>query len=247
MQQPGFGAVAARCRRPAVVGVIAIFLHAGAPAQASPAEFEPAGSQYAGFIAEAAQRFGISQAWIRAVMQAESAGDARAVSPAGAMGLMQIMPGTWSTLQARYGLDADPFDAHDNILAGAAYLRELHDRYGTPGFLAAYNAGPERYDEYLATSRPLPSETVDYLTTIERLLGPGAPGDASAVAPTARPWTEAPLFAGRASGGVLAVSQPVPLSGQPAAGGLTADGVAALDPPRAGIFVQLGSTSGHVP
>ena len=75
-------------------------------------------------------------------MQAESGGDARALSPKGAMGLMQIMPGTWAELRLRYGLGADPYDPHDNITAGAAYLREMHDRYGEPGFLAAYNAGP---------------------------------------------------------------------------------------------------------
>lgn len=246
MQQPGFTVAASHRRRSAVVGVIAILLQAAAPAQAGSAEFEPAGSQYPGFIAEAAQRFDIPQAWIRAVIQAESAGDARAVSPAGAMGLMQIMPGTWSTLQARYGVGADPFDAHDNILAGAAYLRELHDRYGAPGFLAAYNAGPARYDEYLATERPLPSETFGYLTAIERLLGPGALSDVSVVAPTARLWTEAPLFAGHASAGISAVNQPFPLSGQPA-GGQIATSASPSEPPRAGIFVQLGSTSGRVP
>ena len=72
------------------------------------------------------------------------------------MGLMQIMPRTWAELRARYGLGADPYDPHDNILAGAAYIRELHDRYGAPGFLAAYNAGPGRYERHLATGRPLP-------------------------------------------------------------------------------------------
>ena len=54
------------------------------------------------------------------------------------MGLMQIMPKTRTELRARYGLRADP---HDNIVAGAAYIRELHDRYGSPGLLAAHNAG----------------------------------------------------------------------------------------------------------
>ena len=66
----------------------------------------------------------------------------RAISPKGAMGLMQLMPETWAALRARYGLGRDAFDPHDNILAGAAFLREMHDRYGSPGFLAAYNAGP---------------------------------------------------------------------------------------------------------
>ena len=79
----------------------------------------------AAFVAEASQRFGIPASWIRAVMQVESFGDVRAMSPKGAMGLMQIMPETWAALRSRYGLGADPYDAHDNIMAGAAYLREL--------------------------------------------------------------------------------------------------------------------------
>ncbi|MFG1379912.1 lytic transglycosylase domain-containing protein, partial [Xanthobacter autotrophicus] len=101
-------------------------------------------------IAEAAQRFGIPAAWIRAVMRAESAVDATAVSPRGTMGLMQIRPETWADLRLRHRLGEDPFDPRDNILAGAAYLRELFDRYGVPGLLAAYHAGPARYEAYLA-------------------------------------------------------------------------------------------------
>jgi soluble lytic murein transglycosylase-like protein len=72
--------------------------------------------------------------WIRAVMQLESAGDGRAISPKGALGLMQIMPSTWVELSVRYGLGIDPFDAHDNIMAGAAYLREMHDCFGSLDF-----------------------------------------------------------------------------------------------------------------
>lgn len=85
-------------------------------------------------IAEASQRFGVPTALIRAIMRKESAGDVRAVSSAGARGLMQIMPGTWDDLRARWSLGHDPFDPRDNILAGTAYLRELHDRFGSPGF-----------------------------------------------------------------------------------------------------------------
>jgi soluble lytic murein transglycosylase-like protein len=76
----------------------------------------------------------IPASWIRAVLQAESGGAARALSPKGAMGLMQIMPETWATLRLRYGLGADPFDPHDNILAGAAYLRELTTATDRPAF-----------------------------------------------------------------------------------------------------------------
>jgi len=64
---------------------------------------------------------------------------------------MQIMPNAWADLRSRHGLGVDPIDARDNILAGVAYLREMHDRYGPSGFLAAYNAGPKRCEEYLAT------------------------------------------------------------------------------------------------
>ena len=122
-------------------------------------------------------------------------GDVRALSPKGAMGLMQIMPQTWAGLRLRYGLGADPYDPHDNILAGAAYLRELHDRYGAPGFLAAYNAGPARYEDHLATGRPLPAETRAYLAVLAPLIGGGSIDGAMVVAAVARSWTEAPLFA----------------------------------------------------
>lgn len=132
-------------------------------------------NQYEHFIAEAARRFALPAHWISRVMRVESAGNVRAVSSAGAMGLMQIMPATWKELRMRYHFGHDPFDAHDNILAGAAYLHELYDRYGSPGFLAAYNAGPERYEEYLA-GRPLPRETRAYVAKLaphSGLLGPG--------------------------------------------------------------------------
>ena len=114
-------------------------------AQPAPLARPSQGTPYADHIAEAAKRFKLPAAWIRAVLRAESAGDPRAISPKGAMGLMQIMPGTWADLRARHRLGGDPYDPHDNIIAGAAYIRELFDRYGSPGWIAAYNAGPSRY------------------------------------------------------------------------------------------------------
>ena len=87
-------------------------------------------------------------------------------SSAGAMGLMQVMPETYDELRDRYNLGDDPFDPHDNILAGTAYLREMYDIYGSPGFLAAYNAGPHRLDDYLSNNRPLPDETRRYVAMI---------------------------------------------------------------------------------
>ncbi|WP_415504930.1 lytic transglycosylase domain-containing protein [Acetobacter sp.] len=122
------------------------------------------------YVTEAAARMQIPRSWIAAVMRAESTGDASAVSPNGAMGLMQIMPDTWRELRAALNLGSDPYDPHDNITAGAAYLRWLHDRYGDAGFLAAYNAGPGRYEELLRTSRALPDETKKYVARVARLL-----------------------------------------------------------------------------
>ncbi|MDH2355155.1 lytic transglycosylase domain-containing protein [Bradyrhizobium sp. SSUT18] len=124
---------------------------------------------FAGFINEASQRFAIAPNWIRSVQRIESAGDVHARSPKGAMGLMQIMPATWAELRERYNLGNDPYDPHDNILAGTAYLRELLDRYGSPGAFAAYNAGPSRYEEHLAGGS-LPDETRAYVAKLANLL-----------------------------------------------------------------------------
>jgi len=165
-----------------------------AVAQSMPVERPAAAHSYAAHVAEASQRFGIPEHWIRAVLRAESAGDVRAISSAGAMGLMQVMSATWASLRVRYGLGRDPFDPRDNILAGTAYLREMWDRYGNvAAMLAAYNAGPGRYDEYLATGRTLPVETRAYVAALVPVLGGAA---ASEPPPSAPPpdWREAPLF-----------------------------------------------------
>lgn len=165
------------------------------PSPASPSNRGEAVDRFAAFVADAAQRFAIPAGWIGAVMRVESAGDPHALSPKGAMGLMQLMPRTWADLRLRYGLGADPYDPRDNIIAGAAYLRELHDRYAGFGFLAAYNAGPTRYEEHLATGRPLPAETRAFVADLAPLIG-GHPSDGpKVVASTARSWTRAPLFA----------------------------------------------------
>ena len=154
--------------------------------------------RFATHIAEASQRFGVPEAWIRAVLVAESAQDIGAVSSAGAMGLMQIMPDTWVELRIQHRLGADPYDPRDNILAGTAYLRQMLDRYGSIGaMLAAYNAGPGRYDEYVATGRPLPAETGAYVAKLAPILG-GEPLSERSETTTPRPtdWREAPLFVG---------------------------------------------------
>jgi hypothetical protein len=141
--------------------------------QASPATHRASGKSFhpfAAFVSEASKRFTIPEHWIRAVMRAESGAKPRSRSSRGAIGLMQIMPKTWTELRARHGLGADPYDPHDNIVAGAAYIRELSDRYGVPGFLAAYNAGPGRYERHLRTGRPLPAETQAYVATLAPML-----------------------------------------------------------------------------
>jgi soluble lytic murein transglycosylase-like protein len=181
---------------------------------ASPAAAQPV-DRWGGYIAEASARFEVPQEWIRRVMAAESGGQTMLggrpiVSPAGAMGLMQLMPGTWRDLREAYGLGADPHDPHDNIIAGTAYLRAMYDRFGYPGLFAAYNAGPARYGAHLATGRRLPAETVAYAANV------------AADVPFARrglriaPATELPpptLFA------VLAIpAGPPPVSGEPSPG-----------------------------
>ena len=123
------------------------------------------------YIHEASGRYDVPEQWIREVMRVESGGrtemNGRPItSGAGAMGLMQVMPATYDELRRRYSLGGDPYDPHNSILAGAAYIRELYDLYGSPGFLAAYNSGPGRLDDYLTRNRPLPEETRRYVAKI---------------------------------------------------------------------------------
>ncbi len=197
----------------AMLAVLLLLAPGAAPvaalAQDVPAERSAPRHPYAGHVADAAQRFGIPERWIWAVMRVESNGDVRAVSTAGAMGLMQIMPGTWAGLRVRHGLGTDPWDVRDNIMAGAAYLREMHDRYdNVTAMLAAYNAGPGRYDEHLSRGRPLPAETRAYLAKLASVTG-GSDDTQLAAAPPPVPlaWRRAALFAVRPG----AVS-PAPLS-----------------------------------
>ena len=150
---------------PLRVALAALALVAATPANAE------AVKRWRPHIEEASARFGIPLAWIERVMRAESGGrmtwNGRPItSHAGAMGLMQLMPGTWTDMRARLGLGRDPHAPRDNILAGTFYLRLMYDRFGYPGLFAAYNAGPGRYAEHLATGRPLPGETRAYLASV---------------------------------------------------------------------------------
>ncbi|MFW7270042.1 lytic transglycosylase domain-containing protein [Gluconacetobacter sp. Hr-1-5] len=162
-------------------------------------------------VRQAAERNAIPAMWVRAVLQAESAGDPHAVSAAGAMGLMQLMPGTWKDVRRALNLGADPFEPHDNIVAGTAYLRWLHDRYGDAGFLAAYNAGPARYDEHLMTGRPLPAETISYVAQVRTLIGGPIVSTAGVLSKIVADWRAGSLFI--AAGKTVPNSvRPIPVS-----------------------------------
>lgn len=216
-----------------------------ASAQTVSAERPSRVDPYAAFIAEAAQRFGVPEHWIRAVMRVESAGDMRAISSAGAMGLMQIMPATWTELRGRYGLGNDPYDPRDNVLAGAAYLREMHDRYGSPGFLAAYNAGPGRYEEYRVTGRPLPAETRAYVAALAPIIagsGLAAPVTVATADPLA--CSRAPLFIVQVNSSAGAVQRQ--RDGDPAApSAQESAGDPVLPAPRSdGLFVARTDSAG---
>lgn len=241
-------ALAAACPRNVLIAsaLSVILIVTGAPSYAQPTAVQRVSrtsiaGPFAAFVAEASHRFGIPAAWIRAVMRAESFGDAHAISPKGAMGLMQIMPETWAALRRRYGLGANPYDAHDNIMAGAAYLRELHDRYGIPGFLAAYNAGPARWEDFVTAGRPLPAETRAYLAKLAPIVGSAATDDTVLLTTIMRSWTEAALFPAQGSntsGDTKAAPRPQP-SSTPTV--IPPQDWTGLAPQSDGLFVSLSS------
>jgi Transglycosylase SLT domain len=185
------------------------------------------------FVEQASRRFGVPERWIRTVIDVESAGDVLARSPKGAMGLMQIMPETWAELRPRYELGNDPYDSRDNILAGTAYLRELHDRYGSPGFLAAYNAGPGRYEEHRA-GRPLPAETQAYLQKLAPVIGSNiaASGAIASLRPPA-----AALFVVRSESSNTAAPLPPGRSSNRAPTAASVHDISAIVPQATGLFV----------
>ncbi|MGY4447703.1 hypothetical protein ACVWZR_002363 [Bradyrhizobium sp. i1.3.1] len=113
---------------------------------------------------------------------------------AGSARVDAIMPATWLELSVRHDLGIDPFDPHDNIMAGAAYLREMLDRFGSAGFLAAYNAGPKRYEEHLATGRALPDETRIYIARLASLIGIEQRNSGGSGARRFATWQQAPIL-----------------------------------------------------
>lgn len=201
---------------------------------------------WAGHIAEAAERFEIPARWIRSVMAAESGGDARALSPRGAIGLMQIMPATWEELRTKFDLGDDPWEPRANILAGAAYLRQMYDRYGAvDAMLAAYNAGPQRYGAHRTSGRALPAETVQYVEKIASMIaGVEAHGPSTGrnVGPS---WLLSPLFVTRPL--VTGNNDPAaadPPSARPSNGPAIVD-LSALAPLSDGLFVPKPAAAGR--
>ena len=179
----------------------------------------PAEDPWGPYIREASARYDMPETWVRALMRVESGGKEYLngkliTSGAGAMGLMQVMPGTYDELRDRYNLGDDPFDPHDNIMAGVAYMREMYELYGSPGFLAAYNAGPGRLDDYLSNTRPLPDETRRYVAMIGPNLRGVYPNNRSAADEMAMNALPINIPAGKR------YSRPVMLAGaKPPAGG----------------------------
>jgi SLT domain-containing protein len=222
----------------AVIGPLAMVSASPAHAQSAAATEANPADPFAAYITEAARRFSVPASWIRAVMRAESAGNVSAVSSAGAMGLMQIMPQTWADLRVRHRLGTDPFDPRDNILAGAAYLREMHDRFGSPGFLAAYNAGPGRYEEHLATGWDLPAETQAFVAALAPLVGGERADGAIVAAADPQAWTRAPIFIARvvSTHGDQKPSLSMQTDRRPANHSFT--GLSAITPQSDGLFMQ---------
>jgi hypothetical protein len=135
----------------------------------------PPGDPWGPWIRDASRRFDVPDLWIREVMRQESGGRPGATSRVGAMGLMQVMPGTYRELAQRYNLGPDPYHPYDNLQAGAAYIREMYQLYGSPAFLAAYNAGPRRLEDYLWGGRGLPDETRNYVARVGPRIASTAP------------------------------------------------------------------------
>lgn len=141
-------------------GIMAQFPVAEPAALAQDASFTPGPGSFRQALTDASRASGISPALLERVVAAESGGDPTAVSPKGAMGLMQLMPAT-----ARAMGVVNPFDPVQNLVGGALYLRQQYDRFGSwPLALAAYNAGPGAVEA--AGGIPPYRETRAYVQTV---------------------------------------------------------------------------------
>ena len=172
--------------------------HANAQAGSAPpikpketaARHQPTADDVCQTLEEAAAENALPVEFFTRVIWQESRFNARAVSPMGAAGIAQFMPQTASW----HGL-ADPFDPVEALRHSASYLRELRDQFGNLGLAAAaYNAGPGRVGAWLASHRPLPGETRNYVATVtgrtaDEWASASAPKDAEASIPRAIPCT----------------------------------------------------------
>ena len=180
-------------RRPRARLLLACGLAVAVPKGARADVTVSAASACAPHAAEAAARSALPETVVLRVMHVESRGRAKAVSPKGAIGCMQIMPATWRYLTARHGLGGDPWNARFNMIGGALYLAELARQFGFPGAYAAYNAGPGRYARHVHGAAPLPAETVAYMASLSGTAPPRRADTLRAPAPAPR-WQEAGLF-----------------------------------------------------
>jgi hypothetical protein len=173
-----------------------LLLGCAAAAPGHAAETPGRAAAVAGAVQAASIQFGVPVAWIEAVIAEESGGDPGATSLKGAMGLMQLMPGTWRELSAEFGLGDDAFDRQANIIAGTAYLRRMYDRFGPRGFLAAYNAGPARHQAVLDGGQTPPAETLAYVARVEARIARAQAARSAAPTAASRDWRRAGLFVG---------------------------------------------------
>jgi hypothetical protein len=168
-------------------------------------------------IKKASKRFKVPADWIREVIRLESGGRTMLaehtpmVSSHGAQGLMQLLPATYSEMRTQYRLGANPFDPHDNIFAGAAYLSWLRGKYGYPAMFTAYNDGPGNYEQRTAKGQQFPAETQNYLSAATLVLGGGTPANNSSLLQTA----SAPTGAALVIPAVMTVAQPAATTTMP--------------------------------